>query len=88
MEFLRALKIAAIIGIAVAAVWLFREDHLCKAAIGARVGPTEVIEHTLGSQRYDVVPKARAGFWHRGDPYPVVVTCWTDFSGISNFEQH
>jgi len=23
-----------------------------------------------------------------GDPYPVAVTCWTDFNGVSGFSQH
>ena len=88
MEFLRALKVAAVIGVVVAAIWLFREDHLCKREITQRIGPTEVIDHSPGSQRYNVVPKTRAAFWHRGDPYPVAVTCWTDFSGVSGFSQH
>ena len=88
MEFARALKVAIVIGVVIAAVWLFREDRLCRAEIEQRIGATEVIEHPIGSQRYNVVPKSRAGFWKRGDPYPVAVQCWTDMRGISGFSQH
>ena len=87
MEFVRALKVAAIIAVIAAGIWLFREDHLCKRQIEQRIGAVELIEHPFGSQRYNVVPKNRASFWKRGDPFPVVVTCWTDLSGISGFQQ-
>jgi len=88
MDFVRALKVALVVGIVIAAVWLFREDRLCKAEIEQRVGPAEVIEHPIGSQRYNIVPRSRAPFWKRGDPYPVAVECWTDMQGISGFSQH
>jgi hypothetical protein len=88
MEFARALKVAIVIGVVIAAVWLFREDRLCRAEIEQRIGATEVIEHPIGSQRYNVVPKSGAAFWKRGDPFPIAVQCWTDMRGISGFSQH
>ena len=87
MDFLRALKFAAIIGVAVAGIWLFREDRMCRAEINARVGPTAVIEHGVGSTRYDVVPESRKSGWSAGMPFPVVVNCWSCVSGIAGFEQ-
>ena len=87
MDFLRALKFAAIIGVAVAGIWLFREDRMCRAEINARVGPTALIEHGFGSTRYDVVPESRKSGWSAGMPFPVVVNCWSGVSGIAGFEQ-
>ena len=87
MEFVRAFKVAAAIAVVAAAIWLFREDHLCKGQIEQRIGPVQLIDHPFGSQRYNVVPKDRAPFWKQGDSYPVVVTCWTDLAGISGFEK-
>jgi len=88
MDFVRALKFAFVIGVVVAGIWLFREDHLCKGEIERQIGPTALVEHPIGSQWYNVVPKTRASSWKSGDPYPVVVTCWTDFGGVSNFSRH
>jgi hypothetical protein len=87
MDFVRAFKVAVIIAIIAAGIWLFREDHLCKRQIEQRIGPVELIEHPFGSQRYNVVPRERASFWKRGDTFPVVVTCWTDLGGIGGFEK-
>jgi hypothetical protein len=85
MEFLRALKYAAIVGLVVAGVWLFREDRLCRAEITARLGRTELIEHAFGSTRYDVVPESWKEAWRRGMAFPVVITCWTGISGVTGF---
>ena len=87
MDFVRAFKVAAVIAVVAAAIWLFREDHLCRRQIEQRIGPVQLIEHPFGSQRYNVVTKDRATFWKPGDTYPVVVTCWTDVTGISGFEK-
>ena len=88
MDFLRALKVAAVIGLVVAAVWLFREDRLCKAEIDQRLGAGALVEHSFGSTDYKVVPQSWKEAWHRGMPYPAVVTCWTGFSGVTHFARH
>jgi hypothetical protein len=88
MDFLRALKYAVVIGLVIAGVWLFREDRMCRSEIDQRLGHVEVIEHSFGSTSYDVVPESWKEAWHSGMPYPVVVTCWTGFSGVAHFDKH
>lgn len=88
MDFVRALKVAVVVGLAVAAVWIFREDRLCRAEIGQRLGATVLVEHSFGSTDYEVVPESWKEAWHRGMPYPVVVSCWTGFSGVTEFVKH
>jgi hypothetical protein len=88
VDFVRAFKVAVVIAVIVAAGWLFREDHLCRAEINQRLGPDALITHAIGSTNYDVVPKSWKAAWRAGDPYPVFVTCWTDMGGISKFTQH
>jgi hypothetical protein len=86
MDFLRAFKYAVVIALVVAGAWLFREDRVCRAEIAQRLGPTELVEHSFGSTKYDVVPESWKSAWRRGMPYPVVVTCWTDLGG-TNFSK-
>lgn len=88
MDFVRALKYAVVAGIVVAGVWLFREDNLCRTEIHRRLGATESIHHPLGSTNYDVIPTAWKNAWRAGEPPPVVVSCWTDLGGVSEYVQH
>jgi hypothetical protein len=85
MESARAVKLAIGIGIVVAAFWILREDHLCKAEIGARYGNVGAIEHAFASTNYQFVPPSWKAAWHPGMPYPAAVTCWTGFDGVSQF---
>jgi len=87
MESSRAVMIAVIIGVLVAAGWLWRDDRLCRREIRHQFGDVEKIHHPLASDLYEFVPPSWKAAWHSGMPYPFAVDCWTDLSGVSGFER-
>lgn len=88
MNFIRAFKVALVIGVVGSVAWLFREDHLCRAEIDRQFASAVLVEHHFASNNYRIVPGSWREAWHPGMPYPVAVTCWTDLGGVSNFEKH
>jgi len=42
----------------------------------------------LLSQNYKVVPNSWREAWRPCMQYPVAVTCWTNFDGVSGFVKH
>ena len=87
MESSRAVKVALVIGVVGAAGWLWRDDHLCRKEIEHRFGRGITIEHSFTLDLYELVPQSWVGIWHPGMKYPVAVSCWTNFSGVSGFKQ-
>jgi hypothetical protein len=87
MDSFRAVKVAVIIGVLVAAGWIWRADRLCRREIRHRFGDVETIHHPLASDLYEFVPPSWKEAWHSGMAYPSAVDCWTDLNGVSGFER-
>lgn len=87
MESFRAVRIAVVIGVLVAAGWVWRNDRLCRKEIQHRFGDVKTIEHSFASDLYQFVPPSWEAAWHPGMAYPSAVVCWTDLGGVSGFER-